>query len=334
MTTTITDIADFVRILNEQPEWNETIRGILLGRELLELPQRFAEFVRVTEENNRLVAERLARLETAQVETNQRLGRLETAQVETNQRLGRLETAQVETNQRLGRLETAQVETNQRLGRLETDVAGVQTDVASLQTDVAGVQTDVASLQTDVAGLREEHTETRRIVERLDHRVENLEGLYDRLDGRLGNLEGMELERQVHRDIANIASRWLGFNRVRILQSHIVVRSPEFQDAIDAAEERNLITDEQAAHLERTDVIVSARRRDDRQDVHVAIEVSRSIADRDITRASERAQSLAAVLETPAVSVVVGAGIEQSQQELADRLGVSVIVLPRLVVSP
>ena len=271
MTTTITDIADFVRILNEQPEWNETIRGILLGRELLELPQRFAEFVRVTEENNRLVAERLARLEA------------------------------------------------------------------------------------DVADLRQEHAETRRIVERLDHRVENLEGLYSRLDeriegldgrvenleglvsnldGRLGNLEGMELERQVHRDIANIASRWLGFNRVRILQSHIVVRSPEFQDAIDAAEERNLITEAQAARLERTDVIVSARRRSDRQDVHVAIEVSRSIADRDITRASERAESLAAVLETPAISVVVGAGVEQLQQELADRLGVTVIVLPRLVVSP
>lgn len=250
MTTTITDIADFVRILNEQPEWNETIRGILLGRELLELPQRFAEFVRVTEENNRLVAERLARLES-------------------------------------------------------------------------------------------EQAAFRRIVERLDHRVENLEGLVRRLDGRvdgmdgrLGNLEGMELERQVHRDIANIASRWLGFNRVRILQSHIVVRSPEFQDAIDAAEEQNLITSEQADHLEQTDVIVSARRRSDRLDVHVAIEVSRSIADRDVTRASERAQSLSAVLETPAISVVVGGSIEQSQQELADRLGVMVIVLPRLVVSP
>ena len=61
--TTINDIADFVRIINEQPEWNDTIRGILLGRELLELPQRFAEFMRVTEENNRLVAERLGQLD-------------------------------------------------------------------------------------------------------------------------------------------------------------------------------------------------------------------------------------------------------------------------------
>ena len=94
--TTIRDIADFVRIINEQPEWNDTIRGILLGRELLELPQRFAEFVRVTEENNRLIAERLGRLETDmadmkdwRAETTQRLDRIEG-------RLGNLEGAEAE----------------------------------------------------------------------------------------------------------------------------------------------------------------------------------------------------------------------------------------------
>ena len=121
--TTIRDIADFVRIINEQPEWNDTIRGIMLGRELLELPQRFAEFVRVTEENNRLVAE--------------------------------------------------------RLGRLETDVAELKTDVGSLKTDMA-----------DMKVWRGETTLR-----------------LDRIEGRLGNLEGAELERRVHGDIANVASR-------------------------------------------------------------------------------------------------------------------------------
>ena len=246
--TTIRDIADFVRIINEQPEWNDTIRGILLGRELLELPQRFAEFVRVTEENNRLVAE--------------------------------------------------------RLGRLESDVAQLQSGVTQLQTDMADMK---------------------------DWRAETTQRL-DRIEGRLGNLEGAELERRVHGDIVSIASRWLDLNRVRIVQSRIVARSPEFQDAIDDAEEQGLITADQGYHLGLTDVIISGRRRNNRQLVHIAIEVSRTIGDNDITRASERSQSLSAVQGSPAVSVVVGGIIGESQQELADGLGVFTIILPRLVV--
>ena len=244
--TTIRDIADFVRIINEQPEWNDTIRGIMLGRELLELPQRFAEFVRVTEENNRLVAE--------------------------------------------------------RLGRLETDVAELKTDVGSLKTDMA-----------DMKVWRGETTLR-----------------LDRIEGRLGNLEGAELERRVHGDIANVASRWLNLNRVRIMQSRIVARSPEFQDIIDDAAEQNLITYEQGDHLQETDIIVFARGRSDRQPVHLAIEVSRTIADHDITRASERARSLSTIFGTPAISVVVGGNISQPQQELAESLGVRAIILPRL----
>ena len=52
--TTIDNIADLVRILKEQPEWADTIRSILLTEELLNLPARFAEFVQLTQESNRL----------------------------------------------------------------------------------------------------------------------------------------------------------------------------------------------------------------------------------------------------------------------------------------
>ena len=246
--TTITDIADFVRIINEQPEWNDTIRGILLGRELLELPQRFAEFVRVTEENNRLVAE--------------------------------------------------------RLGRLESDVAQLQSGVTQLQTDMADMK---------------------------DWRAETTQRL-DRIEGRLGNLEGAEAERRVHSDIVNIASRRLRLTHAHIIQSWIVARSPEFQGLINDAEDQSVITEEQGDHLERADVILSARRRDDRQAVHAVAEVSINIADYDITRARERADTLAAIMGTPALALTVGGNIEPAQQELADSLGVATIITPRLTI--
>ena len=61
--TTINDIGDLVRILREQPEWAEALRGVLLSRELLELPEEFASFVKLTKANFEAVNSRLDRVE-------------------------------------------------------------------------------------------------------------------------------------------------------------------------------------------------------------------------------------------------------------------------------
>ena len=43
MTTTINDISDLARILEERPEWAETLRSLLLSREVLEQPEKMAQ---------------------------------------------------------------------------------------------------------------------------------------------------------------------------------------------------------------------------------------------------------------------------------------------------
>ena len=152
-----------------------------------------------------------------------------------------------------------------------------------------------------------------------------------RLEGTVGRLVGAELEREVHANIVNIASRELGLNRVRILQSKIVTRSPESQDAIDDAEDQNRITNEQGSHLERADVILTARRKDSRETVHVVAEISGLIGDRDITRARERADTLSAIKGTLVIPAVVGGYIAPPQRTAADSQGVSIIIAPGLV---
>ena len=57
--TTVNDISDIVRILREQPEWADALRGILLSEEILKLPEMVAELV----ESNKLIHERLDKLE-------------------------------------------------------------------------------------------------------------------------------------------------------------------------------------------------------------------------------------------------------------------------------
>ena len=55
--TTINNIEDLIRVLDENPEWVEAVRARLLTRELLELPQVVTE-----------IAERIARIEENQAE--------------------------------------------------------------------------------------------------------------------------------------------------------------------------------------------------------------------------------------------------------------------------
>lgn len=93
--TTINDVSDLVQVLRDRPDWLAVVRGLVLGDDLLDLPQQVAEFIKATDENFRQVQENF-RLMQAQLdrfvestEQNFRLVREEFQLV--NQRLGLLE---------------------------------------------------------------------------------------------------------------------------------------------------------------------------------------------------------------------------------------------------
>ena len=82
--TTINSMQDFSRLLREHPDWRDEVRRLLLTDELLELPQRFAEYAEVTDKRLEATEKRLdsidARLDAlvAQAEaSNRRLDALE-----------------------------------------------------------------------------------------------------------------------------------------------------------------------------------------------------------------------------------------------------------------
>lgn len=211
------------------------------------------------------------------------------------------------------------------------DAMTTANDNERLVADVADLKTGQARLEEGQAELREGHARLEAGQAELREGQTRLEERMGRLEGTVGRLVGAELEREVHANIVNIASRELGLNRVRILQSKIVTRSPEFQDAIDDAEDQNRITNEQGSHLERADVILTARRKDSRETVHIVAEISGLIGDRDITRARERADTLSAIKGTLVIPAVVGGNIAPPQRTAADSQGVSIIITPGLV---
>lgn len=331
MTTSITDIVDLTRILNEQPEWRDAVRSILLGQELMDLPRQLAEYTQNTDRRLDALEAGQARLEATLAEfmeaTNRRLDALEAGQARleaalaefmaaTNRRLEALEAGQVELKAGQARLETALAEfmesTNCRLDALEVGQAKLEAGQARLEAGQAQHSADIAELKTEQVSLR-------KSVTKLEKRI-------DQLTGTVGRLVGADLERKVHANIIGIASRVLGLNRGRILQSEIVARGPDLQDIIDDAEEQGVITSDQGHHLEQADIIISGRRKSDRQQCYVVVEISAGIHNDDITRARDRAQTLAVVQQMPVIPAVVGGSIAHQQRSLADRAGVAVII--------
>ena len=76
--TNVNDIADLVQILQDRPEWRNTVRGLIVGEELANLPQALATFIDATNDNFSLVHQRLERLETNVAELKTGVAELKT----------------------------------------------------------------------------------------------------------------------------------------------------------------------------------------------------------------------------------------------------------------
>ena len=192
--------------------------------------------------------------------------------------------------------------TDRRLTSLETSVGVLKTDVSTLKKDVGTLKADVGTLKTDVASLQT----------------------------NVASLNGSDLENRARLNILNIAMNELGLTRSRILLATGRDTEPGFLATINAAEEAGLITEHQADHVLVTDIIIRARRVDDKQYVHAVFEVSRTIRLDDITRAHGRAATVASATGEPTIAAVVGEVIQPPQQQRADEMGVKVLLPPML----
>ena len=297
MTTAVADIADLVKILREQPEWAETLRSVLLSKELLELPEKLAqltvrleEFIAQQTETNRSVAEQLAQL-------TEQVSRLTAQVAQLTTRLEEFIAEQREINRVFA----------ERLTRLETDTA-------ELKSDMAEVKADTAELKSDMAGVK-------TALRHLEGTVGSLAGTVGSLAGTVGRLQGAELERKIHANIAGMVCTPLGIRRPRVLKSILAATVPELFDLLDPAQDAGRINRTQFDRLMQTDIILAARD-GNAQPVYVAIEISRTVHDEDLDRARERADILAAASGVPALALVIGYIIPPPQRRKAAEMAV------------
>ena len=141
-TTAINDISDLARILEEHPEWAETLRSLLLTRELVELPEKVAQ---LTERVDRLIR-RLDAFIQEQQETNRELREFNQEQREINQEQREINRR---VDQRLARLEEIALRSEERLTNLETETGQLRIQVGNLENQVGNLESHVGHLRGD-----------------------------------------------------------------------------------------------------------------------------------------------------------------------------------------
>ena len=302
MTTTINDISDLARILAERPEWSDTLRSLLLTKEILDLPTDLAQLTRVVNdfiqeqrEINQRTDARLARLEQVvndfiqeQREINQRaderLARLEEIAASSNARLARLEEIAASSNARLARLEEIAASSNERLARLEEIAAST------------------------------------------NERLSNLEADNRRIHGQLGRLLGADAERRLQGNLSLVLSQRMRLRRAVTLKSIVANIDQGLADLLEDAEDQQIITPEQNIQVRLLDVILRATDRATAAPVYIAVEVSITLHQEDIDRAAERAAILEKATGIAAKAVVVSGRVHPPQETQAAAAGVHIIL--------
>jgi hypothetical protein len=181
---------------------------------------------------------------------------------------------------------------------------------------------DLESVKATLAELARTQARTETILSELAASQGRTETRLGRVDSRLGDAEGDLLElRYARRGPAYLSPI---ARRLRVVEP-----GPLADMLDDAIDEGQLTWDEREAIL-LTDIVLSGRRRQDGQDIYLAVEVSGGIREHDVERAVERA-ALLEKLGRPVIPVVAGRRINDEVAQIAFEQGVWCVLGGRAV---
>lgn len=176
----------------------------------------------------------------------------------------------------------------------------------------------LAALTARVDDLAAKLAQLTERVDALTERVDALVGEVRIVSSEVDDLRGDNLERRYREHAASYFAPLL--RKIRALQD------AELDELADQALEAGKLDLEERADLVDSDVVVSGRDLQTRAETYVVVEVSGKVDLHDVQRADRRAKILAKVVQKPVIATVGGESISPEAQELAERLGVAVLL--------
>ena len=214
-----------------------------------------------------------------------------------------------------------------RLDRLEATVQVLVEAQARAEARLEGVEVRLDRLETTVQALvdAQGRSEARlgaleATLQRLaeaqagaEEAIRDLAGSQRRLEVRQGTMDGRLLEL----DYARQAPSYLSPIAIRLR----VIDAGSLANLLDDAVDADQLTAVERDAIMRTDLVLSGRRREDRQDVYLLAALSVGVGEHDVERAVERARLLEK-LGRPVLPVVAGERITDEAAQLAREQGV------------
>ena len=267
--TTIHTIEDLLHALDENPDWVEALRTRLLSRELLELPQKFTQFVA---EMHSFVAEMHSFVEA----TNRRFDALETQVEALKKDVGVLKKDVGVLKKDVSILKKDVSTLKEEVSTLKKDVSILKKDVSTLKEEVSILKKDVSILKKDVSILKEDVSILKEDVGTLKTQVRSIQT-------DLGILKGSHARTAALREATSIA-REMGLRRTKTLtQDDLWMMTDQANTSIIPANELK--------SYRRADLIMEATDSDG-DPCYIAVEISFTANGRDTRRAMRNAELL------------------------------------------
>ena len=299
--TTIHTIEDLVRILDERPDWTESLRSRILTRELLDLPQTFAEFAANTER-------RLAALETGQAELVAVLGRF---MDNTERRLAALEDGQAALT--AGQAAMADTltkfmeSTERRLNALEAGLVALESGQAALAAGQAALEAGHVALAAGQAALADSLA---KFIESTERRLDAVGTKLDQHTNEMAPLKAAHARNGALRIVARIA-------RVANCREHRVLDLGDILDLIEDSDTSGIARNELTS-FENADIIIEATPRDNGAVHYIAVEASYTAGRRDAYRAIRNAEYMTRFTGRPAHAVVAAQRVNPAIEHLLE----------------
>jgi chromosome segregation ATPase len=342
--TTINTFEDILEAMERNPALRDAMRRHLLTEELLQLPSRVSRleelvaelasklaeltetFARFVEQTNLALAQlnadvtelkiSVARLTEGQDRLTERQDRLTEGQDRLIERQDRLT---VEQN-RLAEGQDRLIERQDRLTAEQNRLAEGQDRLIERQDRLTVEQNRLAEGQDRLIERQDRLTvEQNRLAEGQDRLIERQDRLTEgqnRISGQLNNLMGSDYERRAARVVLRRLKRHFNIDPSEILRSSAVPGNPDVSNLLSRVVDAGIVSEDEAEDLELADIIVRG------QDpggatVHVVAEVSITIHEEDIKRASRRAGVLESATGGTTHAVVVGESASPDSLEIA-----------------
>lgn len=332
-TTTINDISDLSRILQENPEWAEHFRALLLSREVLTQPEKMAQLTErvdgLTARMDQFILEMREYTRRADARMEQFIQETREHARRTDARMDHFDQFSRETQEFIREMREFRAEQREINARAEARMDALTAELREFIAEQRQWNEEQRQWNERQQQWNEEQRQTNAAI---FARLDRIEADIKDMKGDLSQLMGRQAERDTHRNIVNLLQEnHPRLRRIVILKSDLIPFATELNDRIDDAEDEGLITVEERKALRAVDLVVRAIDRDTRKTIYFAVEVSRTVNNHDVTRAADRAEILGRIVQEQGIGAVVGGAVIPQAVHRAEERGVSVITSNRLV---